>query len=214
MKITDPRAFNPFIPAKALMVLAIGFLLTVAACTSNPNPTMKIVEAPVSPPVPEPVQLSERYYSKEQVDRGQYMVELLGCSTCHTDGALIGEPDHEKLLAGSQIGIAYAASLADKTPTVIFPGNLTADAQTGIGLWNESDIMAMLQTGVNQYGQHTLPMMPWLTYAKLSEEDALAIAAYLMSLPPVSHQVPRSVQSGQESDFDFVYLGLFSKSDR
>ena len=31
--------------------------------------------------------------------------------------------------------------------------------------------------------------MPWHAYANLTKSDALAIAAYLKSLPPVSHQV-------------------------
>jgi hypothetical protein len=32
--------------------------------------------------------------------------------------------------------------------------------------------------------------MPWRNYAGITKADALAIAAYLKSLPPVSHQVP------------------------
>jgi hypothetical protein len=32
--------------------------------------------------------------------------------------------------------------------------------------------------------------MPYDAYAHLTKSDALAIAAYLKSLPPVSHQVP------------------------
>src|ERR1700689_3818663 len=31
---------------------------------------------------------------------------------------------------------------------------------------------------------------PWMDFAELSEEDALAIAAYLKSLPPVKHAIP------------------------
>jgi hypothetical protein len=32
--------------------------------------------------------------------------------------------------------------------------------------------------------------MPWRNYASITKADALAIAAYLKTLPPVSHQVP------------------------
>ena len=46
-----------------------------------------------------------------QVERGQYLVELLGCGACHTDGALEGVPDFDKALAGSSIGIAHSSPL-------------------------------------------------------------------------------------------------------
>ena len=32
--------------------------------------------------------------------------------------------------------------------------------------------------------------MPWRSYAKLSDEDVQAVAAYLKSLPGVDHAVP------------------------
>lgn len=34
------------------------------------------------------------------VTRGEYLVELLGCGSCHTDGALIGRPGVDRSLAG------------------------------------------------------------------------------------------------------------------
>jgi cytochrome c len=34
------------------------------------------------------------------------------------------------------------------------------------------------------------PIMPWRALANLTKEDALAIAAYLQSLPPVRNKVP------------------------
>ena len=41
------------------------------------------------------------------VEHGGYLVELIGCAVCHTDGALIGEPRIDEWLAGSDVGIAY-----------------------------------------------------------------------------------------------------------
>jgi hypothetical protein len=34
------------------------------------------------------------------------------------------------------------------------------------------------------------PIMPWMAYSKLTDEDAAAIAAYLKSLPPIDHRAP------------------------
>ena len=41
--------------------------------------------------MPEPLPNSD--YSIDQVSRGKYLIGLLGCGSCHTDGALVGVPD-------------------------------------------------------------------------------------------------------------------------
>jgi hypothetical protein len=38
-------------------------------------------------------------------------------------------------------------------------------------------------------GRELAPIMPWRALAKLTREDAYAIAAYLKSLPPVKNKV-------------------------
>ena len=70
-------------------------------------------------------------YPPETVEKGQYLVELLGCGTCHTDGALIGEPNANRGLAGSSTGIAYSNPLVQALPGVVYPANLTPDPETG-----------------------------------------------------------------------------------
>ena len=180
VNITPPQMSTGRLTGDLLIFLC--FCL-VAACTTtgSDKPDYELLEPSTMLSAPEPVVLTERYYSKEQVAHGKYLVELLGCSTCHTDGALVGSPNLRRLLAGSQTGIAYSDPLTVSRPGVVFPGNLTSDPDTGIGLWNESDIIEMLRTGVNQYGQHTLSVMPWPAYAKITDKDAVAIAAHLMS---------------------------------
>ena len=49
-------------------------------------------------------------------------------------------------------------------------------------------------------------MMPWRSYAALTDEDALAVAAYLKSLPPVRHAVPPP--TGPEAKAPAPYLGV------
>ena len=44
----------------------------------------------INAPAPDPARAGN--YDAEQVKRGKYMVELLGCPSCHTDGALVGAP--------------------------------------------------------------------------------------------------------------------------
>jgi hypothetical protein len=68
--------------------------------------------------------------------------------------------------------------------------NLTPDPETGIGNWSEDDIVKTIRTGQRADGSPVLPPMPWPMYTNLSDDDAYAIAAYLKSLPAVSHKVP------------------------
>ena len=39
--------------------------------------------------------------AETQVERGNYLVTLAGCRTCHTPGVLLGKPDLTRILAGS-----------------------------------------------------------------------------------------------------------------
>ena len=62
-----------------------------------------------------------------QVKRGEYLVELLGCGACHTEGALQGVPDFDKSLAGSTIGIAFENPMGMERPGIVYPPNITPD---------------------------------------------------------------------------------------
>jgi hypothetical protein len=75
-----------------------------------------------------------------------------------------------------------------------YTSNLTPDAETGIGVWNEELFIKILRTGKFMgSGRNILPPMPWQDYAKLTDSDMKAIFAYLKSLKPVKNQVPASV---------------------
>lgn len=158
---------------------------------------------------PSPDPSKNTAYDPEQVARGRYLVELLGCGTCHTDGALAGEPDLSKRLAGSHIGIAHSDPLTQKRPGVVYPSNLTPDTATGLGAWNDEQIIRMIRTGVDKHGQRQLSVMPWPAYTKLSDTDAMAIVSYLRSLAPVPHQVPRNVPAGKNATHPYVYFGVY-----
>ena len=58
--------------------------------------------------------------------------------------------------------------------------------------------MKSLKTGNKPDGKQMLPPMPWPNLIHLSDADANALAAYLMSLPPVSHKVPDALPPGAE----------------
>ena len=39
-------------------------------------------------------------HERDMMDAGEYLVELLGCGACHTNGAFDGAPDHADAVAG------------------------------------------------------------------------------------------------------------------
>lgn len=148
------------------------------------------------------------------IDQGAYMVTLLGCGACHTDGALIGAPDYDRALAGSSIGIAFSNPLKDAYPSIVFPANLTPDPETGIGNWTEAQLGRAIQHGVGADGSQQLPVMPWSAYRKLKPSDVTAIARYLMSLEPVKNRVPDNVTRGNKApDARYVHFGVYTSRE-
>ncbi|MCG8412817.1 MAG: hypothetical protein MI746_01245 [Pseudomonadales bacterium] len=209
--------------AIAKQMALLGFLaLSLVACsgsTSRPvggyNPLEEFEQLnPASifaTPEPQP----SPTYSVEQLARGRYLVGLLGCGSCHTDGALVGAPNPDRLLAGSSTGIAYTSPFVDENPGVVYPANLTPDMETGLGLWTMERLVTMIRVGTTEHSASSLPVMPWPAYAAITYDDALSIAAYLKSLTPVSHQIPNNVQEGQQTDQEYVHFGVYQRlSDR
>ena len=89
---------------------------------------------------------------------------------------------------------------------MVYASNLTPDLDTGLGYWTEAEIVQTLRTGKRPDGTVLGPPMPTQNIAQLSQADAEALAAFLASLKPISHQVPKPVKAGtdaQGSVFEF-----------
>lgn len=118
------------------------------------------------------------------VKRGEYLSKIMDCGGCHTRGALTGKPDPAFSLAGSDIGFEIPGL------GYFYPPNLTSDAETGLGKWSEAQIIAAVRTGERPDGRVLVPIMPWMSYAALADEDARALARYLKTLAPVKFAAP------------------------
>ena len=187
--------------------------ILLASCASEPPPSplagfeelnsTRILDAPN--PLPGNFAPENRYL----VERGEYLVELLGCGGCHTDGALEGAPRMDKALAGSGIGIAYMNPFGNDRPGVVYPPNITPDPETGIGDWSDNQIAAAVKAGLGRHVSRRIAVMPWQGYAKLSDEDTNAIVAYLRSIAPIRNKVPGEVNPGQRASAPFVYFGTY-----
>jgi len=144
-----------------------------------------------------------------QVERGKYLVGLLACGSCHTDGALEGVPNFKRSLAGSGIGVAYSSPLGTENPGVIYPPNITPDKETGIGLWSDQEIGSAIRVGLGRHAGRRIAVMPWQGYTKMTSDDVTAIVSYLRSIDPIEHQVPDEVAPGQKARSPFVYFGVY-----
>ncbi|MGE0699455.1 MAG: cytochrome c [Hyphomicrobiaceae bacterium] len=134
--------------------------------------------------------------------RGQYLAGIMDCTGCHTPGALRGQPDATRALAGSDVGFELPGL------GIFYPPNLTSDEQTGLGKWSAAQIVTAVRTGARPDGRILAPVMPYHSYAALSDDDAGALAAYLKALPPVRNAVPQPVGPQQRPPAPYLTLAM------
>ncbi|HEY2990647.1 MAG TPA: cytochrome c [Candidatus Binatia bacterium] len=118
------------------------------------------------------------------VERGRYLVEHVAfCGDCHTPRNFIGAPERKLYLAGAKKG---QGPFGAEVP------NITPDKETGIGGWSRSDIAELLISGTKPDLDNVQGLMAEVVeagYKNMRKEDALAIADYLKSVPPVKNKV-------------------------
>ncbi|SHN72076.1 c-type cytochrome [Bradyrhizobium erythrophlei] len=112
--------------------------------------------------------------------RGEYLANAADCLVCHT----------------TQDGKPYAGGLGFKLPFgTLYSTNITPDKETGIGNYSDQDFLNAVHRGVRRDGARLYPAMPYTSYTYISDADALAIKAYLFSLPAVRATPPANTLS-------------------
>ncbi len=110
-----------------------------------------------------------------QLERGHYLTIVGDCAACHT-------------LPGS--GHEFAGGRIIETPFgQLMSPNITPDPVTGIGAWTDDEFVNALTKGTGRNGTRLYPAMPYTYYTKVTRDDALAIRAYLNSIPAVQNKV-------------------------
>lgn len=137
-----------------------------------------------------------------QLKRGEYLARIMDCTGCHTPGALVGKPDTNRYLAGSDIGF--------QIPGVgtFYPPNLTPDRETGLGAWSEADIVKAVRAGTRPDGRVLVPIMPYHSYAALTDDDAKALAGYLKSMKPIRNQAPKIAGPAEKPSAPFLAVTM------
>ena len=90
-------------------------------------------------------------------------------------------PNRSLYLAGAKKG-----PLGEEIP------NITPDKETGIGDWSRNDIAELLLTGTKPDLDRVEGFMAEVIEAgfkNMKREDALAIADYLKSIPPIKNKI-------------------------
>lgn len=132
------------------------------------------------------------------VERGKYLVSVISCTDCHTPGTFLGHPDTKRYLGGSDVGFEVPGL------GVFYGPNLTPDKDTGLGKWTIQQIATAITTGKTPDGRILAPPMPVEAFKRLTEADALAVAAYLKTLKPIKNKVPGPF-GPTEKPTSFVY---------
>ncbi len=177
----DGTQLFPIMPYRDYSALPDPEALDIAAYLLSLEPVENVVparELQVEPAAftPDPPPPAES--PTDPVARGEILVKLARCSRCHTPTNEDGSPNMDMYLAGKPINEDEVAA------------NITPDEETGIGLWTEEEIATFLRTGMLSDGSQVVGTMATQierSFSHLTEEDALAIAAYLKSVPPVNH---------------------------
>jgi mono/diheme cytochrome c family protein len=121
------------------------------------------------------------------IQRGRYLVDHVAlCGDCHTPRNSLGVPSQSLYMAGAT---EQNGPLGEAVP------NITPDKETGIGEWRRDDIAELLRTGIKPDGDNVQGLMAEVIegsahgYKDLTKEDALAIADYITSIPPIKNKV-------------------------
>jgi mono/diheme cytochrome c family protein len=119
------------------------------------------------------------------VERGAYLVTTIGaCGNCHSPRNAAND-----VAAGMELSGGF--TFDEDVGRVVGP-NITPSKEVGIGAWTETQIVTALRDGTRPDGTIIGPPMPIPVYQKLSDDDAAAIAGYLLSLKPIHLSVART----------------------
>ncbi|PJZ29378.1 c-type cytochrome [Leptospira kmetyi] len=130
-------------------------------------------------------------HTPEQVKRGEYLVKhMAACMGCHT-----GDRDVTKLYFPviNNVGTGNLRLAEDNfgLPGTFYSKNVTP-ASTGLGNWTDTEIFYAITSGVSKDGSPLFPIMPYLNYSQMDQEDIHSIIAYLRTLTPIENKVEKS----------------------
>lgn len=130
----------------------------------------------------------------KRVERGEYLANHVWiCTDCHSRKS---ERHYSGPVVPGTEGMG--GQLFDSRFGQIYATNITSYE---LDSWTDGEIVRALTEGVNKYGAPLFPFMPYTLYGKMDREDIYSVVAYLRTLKPISHDVPK-----RELKFSAKYL--------
>lgn len=103
----------------------------------------------------------------EVIERGRYLVRgPAHCTACHGADLSGGTVLKKSLLLGK-----------------VAAPNITSDPVAGLGAMSDDALVQSLRYGISRHGR---PVLPYMLYFDLTDEDLQAILSYLRTVPPVA----------------------------
>jgi len=126
----------------------------------------------------------------DTVKYGAYLVNMAGCSDCHTP-YVKGQPDFSREFGGGNTFVVGKFKVSS--------ANITPDSTTGIGRWDLEAFMNKFTVCREEKGYNYDPgkmntVMPVVDYSGMKDSDLKAIYAYLRTVKPVSNAVVKYPQ--------------------
>jgi mono/diheme cytochrome c family protein len=164
--------------ATRTLILAVAVIAIIAAAFGawlvlGPGP-MDFAAGKRGAPASSSAGVPAELTSANLVQRGEYLTRAADCVACHTTEG--GQP-----FAGGRPFVLPFGTM--------YSTNITPDKKTGIGEYTDAEFLRAMHQGVARDGTRLYPAMPYASYTYMTDDDALAIKAYLFSLAPVD--VPR-----------------------
>lgn len=152
-----------------ILILLVGFIYFISKYPDVDKP--RDIKVEVTP---------------ERVARGKYLAyNVAGCMDCH------GQRDWTKyagpLTPGTEGKGGDKFSRDMGFPGDIYTRNITP---AGIGSWTDGELIRAITQGVNKDGRALFPLMPYLNFNHMSQEDLYSIVAFVRSLQPINNKVP------------------------
>lgn len=155
----------------ALVLIVVAVVVAVPAFLYGAYPKMRPAPQMTAPTSP------------EAIERGRYLAEALtGCPACHSP------VDETRPGDFPQAGLEYAGRVFPRGsgfPGKIVAPNISPDPETGIGRWTDGEVARAIREGVSRDGRPLFPLMNYPSYRDFSDDDVLAIVAFLRSRAPV-----------------------------
>ena len=112
---------------------------------------------------------------QDLIEKGKYIFHASGGCSCHTDT----KNDGAFLAGGRPINTPFGT---------FFGTNISPDPATGIGEWTDEDFVRAMTKGLSPEGNHYFPVFPYTSFHNITQEDLIALKAYLFSIPAVNQK--------------------------